>query len=433
MNKTGHKSISVIFTSLIIMTLVLMGPASAVNSNISDIDNAIQGADVEFQVKIKLESPDMNLPIAYTTLIFTNPDETTFECKVYNDGTTNCDNIDVVATFDYSYNEGPQLGYGYGYDQGYGYGYDYTYFGYGYGYGYQGEDGQITYDVTLHLANDAQTGEYTVMAETYAITEDSNDDNQGFGYSDTMLGMYREYFLLAAEGSSHIDLVFEDEELVVTKVPGLNHNSLMPYYVHYDPIIDLNEDGRINLIDVSLLASEHSDDAELFGRLIEFFRYSVNEEINPELDLNNDGEINLADISIFAENYGDEEWCANQISLIPGVERVYVSNAQTFDVANRPTSGTPHRRRTLVCGDGYENIDNICVLKEVENEDEQENPLSTTEDGSSSAFDGLLGAITGAVVGAGEKVGLSSTASFLLAMLVSLLAIVGVAAKAKEL
>ena len=416
MNKAGHKSLSVIFTSLIIISLVFMGPASAINLIISEPNDARQGEDVEFTVTVDLNSPDMYLPIAYTTLIFTDSEETTFECKVYNDGTTDCDNIDVTATFDLTYGEGPQFGYGYGYDQRYGYGYDYTYFGYGYGYGYAGEDGQITYDVTLHLDDNAQTGEYTVRAETYAIVEDSNDDNQGFGYCGTMLGMYNEHFLL--QTSTH------------------------------DSLIDFNEDERIDLIDVSLLASEHGDDAELFGRVVEYCRYVSSGSYNSELDVNLDGVINATDFEIFMlesvpETVEGEQWCADQISFIPGVERVYISGEQAFDVSSRPVTepqpgsgggrysgGTNNTLKE--CGEGYvrDELTGFCLLEKTTEEEpfEYETSSSEEENGNVQGSDstGIFSAITGAVVGAGESLGLGETFSYLLTLFLFALVISGI-------
>ena len=208
MNSNKHKISSILFTTLIIFTLVLMGPASAITINIGEPNDANQGEDVQFQVSVDLDTPDMYLPIAYTTLIFTNPDNTQFECRVYNDGSTNCDNIEVIVTSNLTYGQGIQYGYGYGY----GYGYEYTHFGYGYGYGYAGENGQMTYDVTLHLESDSQIGDYAVRAETYVASEDSI--NSEYSPCEIMLGMYRtHYVLINQEGS------------------------------YYDPELDLNEDG----------------------------------------------------------------------------------------------------------------------------------------------------------------------------------------------
>jgi hypothetical protein len=422
MNKTAHKSLSVIFTSLIIVTLILMGPASAINIIISEPNDANQGENVTFQVKVDLDTPDMYVPLAYTNLIFTNPDGSNFECKVFNDGSTNCGNIDVITTIDATYGEGPQLGYGYGY----GYGYDYTYFGYGYGYGYQGENGQITYDITLHLDSNSQVGEHKVKAETYVATEDSNDDNQGFGYCDTMLGMYESYNY------------------------SLSHNGSF-----YDPVLDLHPDGKIDLSDVSVFATNHfsindSGDSVLFGRFVEFFRYRGNQGINPELDVypedGGDGILNLSDYVIFASHYyadGSEAWCADQISLIPGVERIYISNEVSFEVSSVPVdepnpSGGPSStggksNLTKTCAEGYfrDELSGFCLL-EKSAEDETEKEASVTggeEDGTTQTGqtgNNVFSAITGAVVGAGEKIGLGETFSYLLTLFLLALIISGI-------
>ncbi len=424
MNKAGHKSLSVVFTSLIILTLVLMGPANAVSILISEPNDANQGGDVEFTVTVDLTTPDMYLPVAYTNLIFTNPDGSQFECKVFNDGSTDCDNINAEVTFDTSYGEGHQFGYGYGYQPDYGYGYEYTYFGYGYGYGYGywDENGQITYDITLHLEENSQVGEYKVKAETFVASEDSFDDNQGFDYCDTMLGMYRGYYNARNENGSF-----------------------------YDPALDLHPDGVIDLSDISVFGAHHSDDAELFGRFVEFFRFRANQTVNPELDVypedEGDGIINLSDVVIFAQHYFSEDadvWCAEQISLIPGVERAYLSEEQSFVVSeetqeqNTPNGGGPSGG-SGGCGQGYvrDEITGQCVLDTTQLNIEPtttEGPTegegqegSGEENGNRQSGEGtdVFNAITGAVVGAGDSIGLGETLSYLLSLLIFALIITG--------
>ena len=402
MNNNKHKALSVLFTTFIIFTLVLMGPANAISINIDEPNDANQGEDVNFQVTVDLDTPDMYLPIAYTTLIFTNPDNTQFECKVYNDGSTNCDNIDVIITSDLTYGQGNQFGYGYGYQPSYGYGYEYTYFGYGYGYGYAGENGQISYDVTLHLAGDSQIGDYTVKAETYVASEDSIDSP--YSPCEIMLGRYQEYFVLMNQDGSY-----------------------------YDEELDLNDDGTIDLSDIVIFAADYSDDAVLYGRFQEFMRFEGNQTFDPALDLNDDGIINLSDIVLFAANQ-DESWCAAQLDLVEeGVERIYISNEVEFTVSIIPTEPLQDNPggsgSSTYCADGYERINGRCVLIEQPEEEPTDLEDQTSEDDlETSTGDenkGFFSAITGAVVGAGESIGLGETTSYLFALFLLGMIIVG--------
>ena len=406
MNSNKHKISSILFTTLIIFTLVLMGPASAITINIGEPNDANQGEDVQFQVSVDLDTPDMYLPIAYTTLIFTNPDNTQFECRVYNDGSTNCDNIEVIVTSNLTYGQGIQYGYGYGY----GYGYEYTHFGYGYGYGYAGENGQMTYDVTLHLESDSQIGDYAVRAETYVASEDSI--NSEYSPCEIMLGMYRtHYVLINQEGS------------------------------YYDPELDLNEDGTIDLSDIVVFATNYSGDAELFGRFQEFMRFNGDQTFNPALDLNGDGIINLSDIVLFASNQ-EESWCAVQLDLIDeGVERTYVSDEVEFTVSSVPVE----QSQTGNYGGGRSSGGNNQPVADVEPVEEQNaedynNPETSTGDKLETStgdenigfFSGFFSAITGAVVGAGESLGLGETMYYLFALFLLGMIVVGIARRFRK-
>ena len=50
MKSKKHKSISVFLTSLVIVTLILMGPANAISINISNPNDATQGEKVNFEI-----------------------------------------------------------------------------------------------------------------------------------------------------------------------------------------------------------------------------------------------------------------------------------------------------------------------------------------------------------------------------------------------
>jgi hypothetical protein len=413
MKGNKHKAFSILFTTFIIFTLVLMGPANAITINIDEPNDANQGGDVQFQVTVDLDTPDMYLPIQYTNLIFREPNGNEFTCTIFNDGTTSCPNVDVIISIDTSYGQGNQVGYGYGY----GYGYDYTYFGYGYGYGYAGENGQITYDVTLHLDSESQTGDYQVKAETYVASEDSVEDSP-YSYCGIMQGMYNEYYYLSG-------------------VDG----------VYYDEVLDLynvDNDSIINLSDFIVFAQNYTEeeDSVLFGRFQEFFRFTTdNGSINPSLDtypeLDGDGMITLSDIVIYANNMDDEAWCADRLgNYNEGVERLYTSNDQTFTVSSlpvddpQPNPGNGGGGSASYCADGYEKIGFKCVLIEQE-EEPVELEEKTGEDGNdleASNGDenkGFFNAITGAVVGAGDFVGLGETMSYLFALFLLGIIIVG--------
>jgi hypothetical protein len=422
MNTHKHKAMSVLFTTFIIFTLILMGPANAITINIDEPNDANQGGDVEFQVTVDLESPDQYLPIQYTTLIFTEPNGNEFTCTVFNDGTTSCPNVDVIINIQSTYGQGHQLGYGYGY----GYGYDYTYFGYGYGYGYAGENGQITYDVTLHLDGDAQTGDYQVKAETYVASEDSIQDSP-YSYCGIMEGMYNEYIYLN----------------------GLNGS-------YYDEDLDLYFDGVIDLSDVVVFGQNYTEeeDSVLFGRFQEFIRFTNdNGSINPSLDTypepNGDGIISLSDIIIYAGNMNDEAWCADRLgNLDEGVERLYTSNEQTFTVSSVPVDnpepnnggGSSSRGGSLLTceEEGYEMVDGECVYMP-RNGSREEQPVVTEESDNeennnleTSGNGGFFNAITGAVTGAGGAIGLGETMSYLFALFLLGIIIIGLTRKFRK-
>jgi hypothetical protein len=69
MNQQKRRSLSVMFTFLIITTLILIGPAQAVQVNIiTEPNNAVAGEDVIFVAEVKIEDQDAYVPITYTIL-----------------------------------------------------------------------------------------------------------------------------------------------------------------------------------------------------------------------------------------------------------------------------------------------------------------------------------------------------------------------------
>ncbi|MCD4760163.1 LamG domain-containing protein [archaeon] len=221
MNGGFHKSISVVFTLAVIVMLVFLGPASAVQVILSQPSDITQGQAVSFDITVEFDNPDQYLPIQYTDIIFTGPNDFEETCRVYNDGSyDNCDlNIDVTVSFDTGYGDG--LGFGYDYNDG-----NYYNFGegYGYGYGYYGTTPEISYNIIWHTPSGINPGEYEVRADMYAIGEDQYQDYYGFSYCGAMEGMYIEWLSLNPQGTD------------------------------YDSNLDLYPDGKIDISDIIIFS-----------------------------------------------------------------------------------------------------------------------------------------------------------------------------------
>jgi len=411
------KSVSIFLTLFVIITLVMLGPASAISLNLSAPNDAAQGQDVEFSINMELETPDQYLPIAYTELVFTGPDGFEETCKVFNDGSYMDCALDL--TIEVVFNTGYGQGYGIGYGYGYNYGYNYQFFGYGYGYGYgsYGEEPEATYNIIWHTTNEIDAGDYNVQARMHVIQDDYYDELP-FSYCDVMLGMYREWYHFAGNGSSY-----------------------------YDPYIDLHYDGVIDLSDIAVFAAEHSDDAEMYGRFVEYLRLvSSNGTINPQLDVfpeGGDGVIDLSDVAFFSQHYyaeNSEAWCAIQIDRYhEGNYEIYETNSESFEITvpeeqqNNGNGGRDPARRG-----GYNNINqtindttptdqgNNQELNQQEGngEDLLNNEASTTTDAQGGG--NIFSAITGAIAGVGNSLGLGATVSYLIALLILVLVILGI-------
>lgn len=164
--------ISVFFTFLVIGMLILSGPVSAIDVNLTteDIDFINEDTKV-FTIEVDINDGEF-LPLSYTNLIF----DDSLTCKINNDNTIdNCDFLTVERTMKNLNGEyGYGYGYGYGYDApNYGYGYDF-----GYGYGYSGETGYgtITYTITVDVSEipvDFLNNNINVEARVYGGTEDN--------------------------------------------------------------------------------------------------------------------------------------------------------------------------------------------------------------------------------------------------------------------
>ncbi len=404
MDMKQHKITSFVLTSIIIVMLVFLGPASAVRLNISDIEDAAQGQDVSFNVDVELTSPDQYLPVKYADLIITGPNNFSETCRVYNDGSLgDCSlDLDVLVNFNVPYGFGHGFGVDYGYGYGYGYGY---YFGEGYGYGYAGaytEGPEISYTVTWHTTSDVNPGDYKVKAKLFAAGEDQYEDYGIYSYCGVMEGMFL-------------------EAVVENNFPnGTEHGS----------DLDLNQDGEVDLTDIVIFSQteELRNNSTLYGMFKEYFRHrDENGAMNEDLDLNDDGVVDGADIIVYvSEHYQDEAWCAGQIALISeGVEHEFVSGEKSFSILAVQTTVTP-----TTGGGGNTYTGTTGVRNETNNTEENNGEVVSEESGSNlgtsvaednnqqeTSNKGLFNTITAAVVGAGEAIGLGETMSYILSLL----------------
>ncbi len=156
------------------------------------------------------------------------------------------------------------------------------------------DSGLITYEFEWDTPSSLKTGDYTVKAKIYATKP---LETYGYNSCSVLQGRYQAWYS------------FEEG---------------------YDASLDLNEDGVINLVDISEFqaSSMHRHDGEMFGRFqgffklvgeyqsiagIDFYRDGVIDlsdigllaqyldEQNPEVDLNGDGVVNLSDIALIAQ------------------------------------------------------------------------------------------------------------------------------------
>jgi len=148
----------------VVISLILLGPVEAVMVSLSQPNDADKGSDVSFSATVEIKDSDL-LPIEYTEIILSGPDGFSKTCKIYSDGTDNCDDVDVTVS---KSSLSDTYGYQYGLDENIGYGYNL-----GTGYGYKpAEIGSITYDVVWHTSSDLTDGTYDVQIGVYAVGSD---------------------------------------------------------------------------------------------------------------------------------------------------------------------------------------------------------------------------------------------------------------------
>jgi len=175
---------SIFFTSLVIVMLVLSGPVSAIDVNLTtpDIDY-LNDDTIDFTIQIQVNDGEF-LPVLYTDLILDYGSDSV-TCRINDDDTIdNCDFLTVASRdiADLNGDYGYGYGYGYGYEAptNYGYGYDFGY-GYGYGYGERGVmggsgSGTITYTLTVDVSEipiEFLNNEIDVEAKVYGGTENN--------------------------------------------------------------------------------------------------------------------------------------------------------------------------------------------------------------------------------------------------------------------
>lgn len=144
--KSNKKSriISISVTLLVVLMLILSGPASAVKVEMkTPIDYTVGGKAI-FEINLKLTGADSinvksinvtHLPLGNISFY---PNGTILPGCPQGYTVTRIESAPYFYGYGYGYDENPGIGYGYGYDFGKGYGY-----GYGYGYGHD-DDGPVS-------------------------------------------------------------------------------------------------------------------------------------------------------------------------------------------------------------------------------------------------------------------------------------------------
>jgi len=130
---------SSVITLLIVIMLIISGPAQAVSVSILGLQGPYtQGSSIQFQVKIDINDPDQFVPAKDITINLTGP---TNPSAVFSLDGKKVSGDSIIKITGFQIPQAPDFGYGYGYGKdSIGYGYGYESFGYGYGYGY----GRIT-------------------------------------------------------------------------------------------------------------------------------------------------------------------------------------------------------------------------------------------------------------------------------------------------
>lgn len=413
---------SIFLTLVVIVLLILSGPASAIDINLTtpDIDH-LEDDTIPFTIVIQVNDGEF-LPLLYTDLTFDFGGDSLI-CRINEDNTIdNCGFLTVdsreITDLNSSYNYG--YGYGYGYQApNYGYGYEFGY-GYGYGYGERGimggaGSGTITYNLTVDVSEipvEFLNNEVDVEAKVYGGTESN----------------YR-YFT----GTSSFNVIAQ----VITPVdPTQDETATYPNVVISIPANALPTDAtQLTIKQVAPTADPANTAFKILGKVYDFSIDSSTTTFNNFVQITityTDEELAEAGITdeskIFPSFYNTATGDWEQLTVI---SRDPDNNKLTFEtthftqfalLADTSTPATP--TTSYIGGTGAsptKTYDNVLVPpapEEPEEEEEEvpvEEPIPTTTTPEEETAPTGLAAITGAVIGAlGSSTGLSIIALFVL-------------------
>ncbi len=302
-------------------------------------------------------------------------------------------------------------------------------------------------------------GENNISEGDYVLRECSEGNPNEWGCdcdNESMFGLWLDGFVSNVYNLT-IDYTFAEPNVSECEVMYgmyIEWNAMQGGNYTYDPELDLfpigddgpSGDGVIDLSDVITFTSDpayHS--SVLYGRFQEFMRLRAeNGTINPLLDVFpediGDGVIDLSDIVIFAGNSDNDTWCD---LMINGADEDN-STENVTDPIDDPTPNPPSGGggggggSVITCEEGFERINGQCVPVQeeepvvLEESNGEDNVNEFSEVNVEPQQTGFFGAITGAVVGAGKSIGLGETMSYLLALLLLGLVIVGVTKKYRK-
>ena len=192
----NSKLISLILTILIVLAVLLSGPASAVRVGLINFpETAEVGDKVEFQAYVDIETNE-RVPFVYFMLEINNnsciflPNGTLIITESTN--TTICQSFNITPSHNYlDYGYGNMFGYGYGYDnsiwgyQNYTFGEGYGY-GSGYGYGYPNyQTSELLFNITWNTTGfDADT--YNVRFYAFANKNGLNGQEYDYAFASSV-------------------------------------------------------------------------------------------------------------------------------------------------------------------------------------------------------------------------------------------------------
>jgi hypothetical protein len=184
--------------------------------------------------------------------------------------------------------------------------------------------GEITYAIEWDTPTNLKSGNYYVKAKVYS----TRPLDYGFNSCSVLQGRYQAWY------------GFQED---------------------YDPTLDLNEDGVVNLIDISEFASSpsHQNDGILFGRFQGFFRLVGEYQEIAGIDLYQDGIINLSDIVLLSQylEEGNLELDLNNDGVID------LSDISLISQAYYASKNTSEYEQSLdLNGDGVLNLSDIAIL-----------------------------------------------------------------------